>query len=594
MFFTQDDILFNTNKETHVDTNFVNFHNYNYFYKNNILYQDLGNYGTPLNRIYYEAPAQIGKTLGYNAFNDYAPDPANIKYYNTRSPFTNLHYIQGSRGQQDIEVELSRNINSRWNVGFDFKTATSLKQLGVSQRKEVQMQHYSFIAYTSYKSKSDRYKLLANFTVFQHTNNEFGGIKPDSGDTKADLFNYELENVNLNRPNTNGVIRSADKRYNFHLYQEYGIFNDSALKLFHIADYSIRSNSYEDDYLSTNRAYYAAHTDTTTSARPLFLADTNITQDLTKYKLLENKIGLKGEAGNLFYMAYFKRRDFSYEQFRYNDLNSTSSTYGENYIGGMVRYKITDLSSITGNAEYYLGRDYLVKGEYKNKLLTLGYYSVSSSPSLLQMQKTGNNFEWTNNFSNTVSNNLYLKANLRTGNFIFDPYVNFSNVQGYIYYDTTAMPVQSAASTQIYSAGFHTKIKWKSFYFENDLRYTTHSGADVIRMPELFNLARLYVYSPVFKKVLHLQFGVDFYWKSSYYANNYMPVTQQFYLNNSFLVDQYLLGDIYLNAFLKRAMFFLKVSHVNMDLPKAGYFITPYYTGMGRSIDFGIKWLFYD
>ena len=167
-----------------------------------------------------------------------------------------------------------------------------------------------------------------------------------------------------------------------------------------------------------------------------------------------------------------------------------------------------------------------------------------------------------------------------------------------IYYNEMSLPTQSAKSVQQSSIGFIGRINYRAVYIENYLHYTKLSGADIIRVPALFNQTKFYVNGPLFKKALRVQLGVDLSWKSGYYGNAYAPAAQQFHLSDKSsafnYLDGYLLADVFLNTQIKRAYIFLKLSHANIGLPKPGYFITPYYTAMPRSFEFGIKWLFYD
>jgi hypothetical protein len=615
-YFTLDNIFNNTNdkynkeekenyqtKRTSIDTSILNLHNYNYYFKNGILYQDLGNLGTPLNRIYYEPPTTIGKKLGFTTLSEYGYDPDKIKYYDTKSPYTKLFYIQGTRGQQSFEIEHNQNIKPNWNVGFTLKRMISLKQIGVAQRQEKQMSHYSFEAHTSYFSNNKRYAFLGQFTHMEHSQYENGGIFVDSTQSKSDMFEYKLDKVQLyslpNNSTTPTHLRSNYKSSTFRFYNEYSLTSEKTLQVFHQFDYQTTIVRYDDDYLSdpngilaySNKSYYGYYNGNT-------FHDTSSTHDRIFNELYENKLGLKGSAGKLFYLGYLKRRDFSYIQTNYGNVNRK---YYENYVGGKGEYRFTDTTTISAKAEYYIGRDYLFRTDFTSKFLDMGYNKVSYSPTLYQLKNISNSSQWDNNFSNTISDMVYASGKLKVRNFFFSPFANYTNVSNliyYAYYNGIVQPAQSNRAVQMTSLGFTGRINWHALYFENYLRYTKITGADVWRAPELFNQGKVYLYGHLFKKALLLQIGVDLSWKSGYYGNAYSPSNQQFYLSdrssNFNYLDGYLLADVYLNAQIKRGFVFLKLSHANMGLPKPGYFITPYYTGLPRSFEFGVKWLFYD
>ncbi|MDB5263868.1 MAG: hypothetical protein JWQ14_3151, partial [Adhaeribacter sp.] len=113
--------------------------------------------------------------------------------------------------------------------------------------------------------------------------------------------------------------------------------------------------------------------------------------------------------------------------------------------------------------------------------------------------------------------------------------------------------------------------------------------------------SRIYYQGALFKNALYGQVGIETYVTDDYYADAYMPVTQQFYLQNSFKTPNYNFTerlypvvDLFLTVDIKNFNAFLKMSHVNQGFPQEGYFPTPYYPGMGRSFVFGIKWMFFD
>jgi hypothetical protein len=138
------------------------------------------------------------------------------------------------------------------------------------------------------------------------------------------------------------------------------------------------------------------------------------------------------------------------------------------------------------------------------------------------------------------------------------------------------------------------KFKWRWLNIENFTQYSTISNPDIIKVPKLYNHGRIYYQNRILKKSLLTQIGLDVFWKSDYFANPYMPVTQQFYLNNYFSVQGYLLADFFVNVQIKRVNIFIKLSNFNQGFLQKGYFSTPYYPGLPRNFEFGIKWFFFD
>jgi hypothetical protein len=641
-YVQEDDFLYNRYKRKNtdsvwsnmdapyiLDTTLNDFHNYNYVYqKNNNIYQDLGRVGSPLQSIYYKQPTQIGKSLGFNVFDSYAIDPHTMRYYDTKSPYTSLHFMQGNKGVLSLEVEHTRNIRPNWNMGLSFRRMTALKVIGATDPftgivyQQHQISDWNFSFYTRYHTRNERYQILLNFTHLHHTNYDTGGILKNNYDS---TFGYNLEKVNLY------IARSIDRRENYHLYHEYSLDEQKTIQIYHSADFQKRTNRYNDQLTNTGTTtrsldydFYSANAfgkDTTNGSQ--FRFSSLFINDRTDYKLLENTIGLKGNLGNLTYRAYLRRKDFSYKQLSYDtdsipridtsvkvrDVFPVSRILSENFIGGSLGYFFKDSSYIKAEAEYlFYGNpsntvetmhDYRLNVQYFYKYLNFGYNLIKYSPTLVQQQYRGNIAEWNNLYSNhylkqTTAQQLFAGLTANTSFLSVSPKVTYDRVLDFVYYDTLALPAQNNKTMQFLAAELQLNLKLGIFHMDLYGKYTKSSGTPVAKMvPLLFNHNRVYLQSYVFKKATMVQLGIDTYWKSTYYAYKYMPVTQQFYVNNNFPILNYMLIDVFLNVKIKTVRAFLKISHVNQASGR-GYYITPYYSGMPRTFDFGINWRFYD
>ena len=94
--------------------------------------------------------------------------------------------------------------------------------------------------------------------------------------------------------------------------------------------------------------------------------------------------------------------------------------------------------------------------------------------------------------------------------------------------------------------------------------------------------------------MLHIQTGLELHYKSRYRADAYMPVTQQYYLQDAQVVEGAVLADAFANFRVNRVRFFLKFSHVNQGLIQPGYFVAPGFLQLQRGFGFGVDWLLFD
>jgi hypothetical protein len=602
-YVLEDDVLNNKKGTNKLDSTLTGFHNYGDLYKGTTIYQNLGNLATATYPVYYQPPNQIGKTLGFNSFSDFAVDPYKVRYYDTRSPYTSVHYMQGSRGQQILEAEFSRNVSSQWNIGFDVRSVSSRRITGVqSTNTTADIRQSSFISvifFTRYFTKDERYQVLSNLTTLDGKTRENGGVRPDtsihSPDSIYNAYFDPLAATNLYH------ARTLQKRFNYHLYQHFSPFKSKVLQVYDIFDYQSRANRYNDQLNTIDSTFYRENfLKGTVQGRGFY--DPNATNDRTIYHLAENKLGLKGSSGALSYRVYWRSKYFTYNQsyqMGTTQVNAFKRTFTENFLGAAANFNFKDSSNIAVAGEYYiLGNDYFLKADYNGKLFSAGINSIQYSPTLVQREYVSNHFSWfNNNFHSTLSNNAYLGINIKLGNLELKPMVNYSLVTNYIYYDTNALPAQTSKLINMLQGSLDLKFNWKRIYLANFFRYTNISGpgSAFIRMPEFYNLTRIYYQNNFFEKNLHLQVGFDFSRRSTYFANYYMPVTQQFYLNNSFPVNAYWLTDFFVDFQIKKTNFFFKLHNATAGLfNNAGYFTTPYYPGLQRTFVFGLKWMFFD
>jgi hypothetical protein len=607
-YVLEEDILNNKKTENRLDTTLNGFHNYGTLYQGETVYQNLGNFATATFPIFYQAPLQIGKTLGFNSSNIYAVDPYRVRYYDTKSPYTSVYYVQGSRGQQILQAEFSRNVNKQWNIGFDVRSVSSRQVIGQSATTTSganrQANFISVILSTRYFTKDERYQLLSNITTLDGKSKENGGVRIDPAiHTSDSIYNSlfdPLVTTNLY------FARTLEKRFNYHLYQQLSPFKSQVIQLYDVFDYQSRTNRYIDGLNTSDSSFYKTNYKKGIVQSPNGIYDPDATNDRTIFHLLENKAGIKGSAGIVSYRAYWRFRDLTYNQSYQYGLDRISPytlKFRENFLGAVVNINLKDSSNISASAEIYVHgndkklNDYFLRAEYKGKLLYGGINSIMSSPTLVQREYNGNHLSWSNDFSSTLTNNAYGGLALRLGDLEIKPSVNYFLVSNYVYYDTLAHPAQTSKDISILYGNLHLRYKLRSFYVENFFRHTTVSGAGAqyIRMPEFYNHTRIYHQNHFFEENLHIQVGFDVFYKSSYFANQYMPINQQFYLNNSFSIPSYWLADFFINFQVKKVNFFLKLTNVALRLfPQNGYVTTPYYPGMKRTFEFGLKWMFFN
>lgn len=602
-YFLESD-LFNNRKTLYpIDTNLVGFHQYEWVKRTGHRLTDLGNLGTASRSTYYEPPARIGAQIGFNAYDPYAFTPESIRYFDTKSPFSNIYYVQGGRGQSILNFDFSRNVNPRLNLGLDLQRITAEKQYGLpaslrSQRDRNQTDSWAFAVHGSYRSKNDKYALLSHVRLLEQNVVELGGLllgRPADADS---VFQFRLDNALARTP----TARTRERRNNLHTYQQYVLAN--GFQLYHVLDVEGRYNRFRDPN------YAFASPDSSGYPLPDNGVPIDTLETETQYRLFENRAGIKGFFRGFNYRLHVRRRDYQrlnqFSQalsvvadslFSTENVRLKGSDYlrrSETFLGVWLNYYFADSTRIWAEGEYLLGKDYLLRGEYEGRWFRAGASSILSSPTLVQQRFVSPLLSWDNRFLNVSSQSAWARATFRLGRFTLEPNVSYNLLKNYIFYNAQGVPEQTGVPASIFRAGTGLQFRAGIFSTASEVQLATTSEPDFIRIPQLLANSRLAV-DVLFKKRLYIQTGLELHYRSGYYADAYLPLTGQFYLQNGFRLPGFLLADAFADLRINRVRLFFKAANLTQALTQRGYFPTPYYPGVPFvPFGFGVNWLLFD
>ncbi|GEO04970.1 hypothetical protein AAE02nite_26340 [Adhaeribacter aerolatus] len=600
--YLEEDFLRGNYTLRRVDTALTNMHQSRNWYHDTTFHQDLGNVGTAGKPILWRFPQKIGVRLGKNAFDRYAYQSDKITYFDTKSPYTHLFYIQGGQGEQVFEAKHSRSLSKKANIGFAFERMSGEKQFGIQPGlgKETQTQHTGFVLFTHLQDSTGKYHLFSNYIHVDHDLAETGGLRIGSEATRDSLFGIFGGG---DAPVWLSQAANEEKRNSFHLTQFYTLAKEY-IKVFHTLDFRHQYNKYFDNQVNRYGATKPP------LLYPAIQVDSTRTDDRSWYRELENTVGITGNHPLFVYKLYARRRDASINLNTRSQIDPIDSTrvtegyrqsFGQNFIGGETQFRLKDIFNISVNAEYQLFKDYLATASARVKYFTFSQTRSSYSPTLVQQLMASNHFNWDNNFDNIVADRTAASVQGTLWRNTLTAEVARVNLQNYVIYNTSAVPQQLSKQLSFYTAFVHHHLALKNFHADHVFSYNKLDNAQEIRMPKWLVNSRFYYQGSLFKNALFGQVGVETYVTDSYYADAYMPVTQQFYLQDNFRVPgsnftskPYPIVDLFLTVDIKSFNGFVKMSHVNQGYPQEGYFSSPYYPGMGRSFVFGIKWMFFD
>lgn len=234
--------------------------------------------------------------------------------------------------------------------------------------------------------------------------------------------------------------------------------------------------------------------------------------------------------------------------------------------------------------------------------------SSSYAPTLTQDEFYGAHYNWNhlssangqpdNRFSNRFDNTTVLqftgRLNQTLGVHHLEASVAAVNIANLVYYDRNSLPQQLEEAKQLLIVGARYRFNLGKIFFDNEGTYTIGGDDEGLRIPALVTNSKVYYQGSVFKSAVFGQIGAEMYYQSRFRGYEYNPNIQQFYVQDHFTIRNYAIGDVFLNADIKTVSIFLKIAYVNQGLYRNGYFTTPYYSGLPRRIQFGIKWQFFD
>ena len=566
-------------------------------YQNYCDRNNLGNIGLPIADLVYN-PSQISTGIGFNYwknnYQNYFYTPQNIKYYNTRSPFTDLFYVAGSKKESVFRLIFSYNIKKNWNTTVNF---SRIRSEGLyKQTKTLD----NFLAISSnFKSNNNRYWLLTSILFNGCKNAENGGIKADSDFVNGTSFDRKLIAISLSSAKRSVISKGATVKQFINFGSKTKI-NDSLSSIVPSSHLSLTTSfidealMYQDDAPADGfyrNSYYPSDTLKTFDSTYTFKFANEL-----EWKRVDNGIhrglidmfgislGVKDE------ICKIKQREIDTT---FNNILLSTSLYNT-YSTNNFWWQLAGMYDAVG----YNKGDYQTSIVLKKKLidsaliLTVAGNLQVNAPDFIYNRYLSNHFKWNNNYDKTQTLQVcgdieWKKYKLKLGG----DYKVFKNI---LYFDNDAIARQYIGQVPLFTAYLKKDFKLLNWHLNNSVIYQYVPDSMVIRVPRLVLNHSLYYENDLLKGVLHLQIGASLSYSSAYFADAYMPATGEFYLQSAQKYGNYPFIDVFLNAKIKSVRVFIKVDHVNSGLIGNNYMITPRYAMNDRLFKIGINWRFWD
>ncbi|WP_320052019.1 putative porin [uncultured Acetobacteroides sp.] len=555
-----------------------------------------------------EAPTSF---IFQNPYQVFTETPENVKFYNTKVPFTNLRYsMAGNRTEAEeiFGLTLAENVNPALSFGINYNRFGT-KGLYKNQRSKTK----EFSGYVSYLGK--KYSAYAGYIFNLADVKENGGIAND-----RDVLDTTIKPsyISVNLQNASNLI----KNNTFFLSQTYGIRLSSSGDFVNNGIYAgplILAGMYSQ--YSTYHRVYSDVTNRKSTDRPNdevvvfyknYYINPNASYDSTHLREFDNRVYLQirpytdksllnllgggvGYQSLRYYM--FKLDDYLFG----NKETDYYNIYSYGYASGKFRKYIDwngfaklvlaghNAGDLDGRGSaafsvYPLGREVRLIGAFKFKSETPNYYLNNYF---------SNHFVWSNNFDRVVDTRIEVR--LEVPSISLDMGVRQAIVSKFIFFNKEALPEQIKGSVSISSLFFKKDIAIGHLHIDGQVLFQKTSNEDVLPLPTVAVNAGVYYQFNIVKNVLKSQLGVDVQYNKAYYAYAYNPSVGQFHMQDKRKIGDYPWLDAFANFKWKRAAIFIKVRNLGEGLAGPNdYFSALHYPRVPLQLQYGLSWSFYD
>ena len=587
-------------------------------------------------RIYF-ARQKTTDLIFADAYTPYIITPQQVKYYHTTTPYSTIAYKKGfvtNLDQNDISFSFTGNVSRRTNLGMTIDYLNSYGRFANQEGKTV----FGSV-FGSYNG--DHYSLQSSFTWNTLSNFENGGLMNPSdlqGVLKPEDMPVKMQGMSGLRYLSGylnhyySICVERERKVNYRERDEEGkwVKKDSIKieyvpvttfrHIFEVTDatkrykeksatQSILPNTYRNPIQTNDSAACLTIKNTLTVT---FEEEFNtwLKFGAMVYAMNESQrhITAIGQTENIVNLEPWGN---TYGDVLANTLHLMPDTlYGQRwtnntYVGGalykhrgqyihygfdgnvcLLGYKLGEFQ-VNGHldAGFRLGKDSMTiaaKAFFRNE--TPDYY--------LQHYRS-NHYRWDNNFQKTLR--LRVSGEVAYPTQWVKPKLNvsFENITKHIYFDTDGTPKQLDGNIQVLAADLQLNITTPWVNLDNHVIYQ-HASSDKLPLPALTLYHNLY-YHGCWVKALDVQIGVDMRFFTQYYAPLLNPALGQFCIQNTELVGNYPVMNIYANFYVKslRLKLFAQYQHFNASFMNKQYFEMPGYPMGPDMFRAGLAWHFY-
>ena len=593
-------IISRTNDTVAVDTSLTieKYHKINFLRKDDFDLIPFSNTGVAYNTLSFYGINSINPKMG--ASNKYYSYDSvdDVVYYDLPTPFTELMYRSVFEQGQLLDAVYSVNTSRQFNFSISRK---GLRSLGNYQNFISSSSNFKIS--TNYFSKNKKYRFRTHYTNQKLFSEQNGGIN------NSDILNFENGNSQfLDRGVFDPNFENAHNEFlgkRFYVDQSYVLIDKDSI-----------SNSnlelFNSIYLEEKKYKFQQ------SSSDEFFGDSFVSQEIND-KILLNSLNL--QAGLIYNSDIFGKINLglryvsdkysleNYQIDQYIDntqsINSKTTFITAEYLKTFSKIELNAKTEnfIFGDNKSNMFSSSIMLQLKNNNSFTANYKLFSSVPNynFLLHRSNYENYNWNNQFDNTITNSISLGLKL---NEIIDLDVDLISVKKHIQFEKivndladsseyTILPVQHNGNLDILKLQLGRKINFGKFSIDSKLLFQKSLSDDIINLPQIVSRNTVYFSTDMFKKALFLQTGFGVKYFSKFYMNGYDPLLSELYIQNEKEIGEFPIIDFFINAKIQQTRLYFKFEHFNSSFTGYNYYSAPNYPYRDFSFRFGLVWNFF-
>ncbi len=584
-----------------VDTSLTieKYHKINFLREDDFELIPFSNTGIAYNTLSFSAIKSIkpkmgasNKYIGYDSVDD-------VVYYDLPTPFTELMYRSVFEQGQLLDAVYAVNTSRQFNFSISRK---GLRSLGNYQNFLSNTSNFSFT--TNYLSKNRKLKIRSHYSNQKLFSEQNGGI------SDSDISNFENGNSQfLDRgvfdPNfENAHNEFLGKRFysdQTYILKEKDSLNNRSLEFFNSVYFE--EKKYKFQQKSSDEFFGDSFVSQEINDK-LFLNSFNLQTGIV---LQSDKFGKFNLA--LRYIAdRYSLENYQIDDFVDNNQNINSKT---TYLNGSYSKEFSKIKLKLNTENFIFGDNQsnsfssIVKFNFKNDnslAFKYNFYSVAPSYNTLLYSSSYENYNWDNEFDNSVTNSISLNLILCN---ILDLDIDLISVKKHVQFEKliddnspginnySIIPVQYLDNLEVLKIKLARKIKFGKFSIDSKLLLQKTISDNIINLPEIVSRNTFYYSTDMFKKALYLQTGFGVKYFSKFYMNGYDPLLSELYVQNEKEIGEFPIIDFFINAKIQQTRLYFKFEHFNSSFTGYNYYSAPNYPYRDFTFRFGLVWNFF-